>query len=484
MVNVSGLATALHGRHIMHLRRLTATLVATAPLLILSAIAPLSNAVTPDERVTTTSWTPLTSSVSPNFAQASVVRTADGMQHVVWVIDEGAGHNYEHTTISPSGVQGPVTRILAPNWAQLSTPVDLGVNADGSLRLAFRGSIDGSTDNFYSFMGVYTATSIDGGASWTLPREVLAKSLGDGGVTLAYLPDGTPITGYGDTGGFHWNVGTVSEAALPTATVQEFTDHDALQASLVAHGAAVYVIYQSIRADGVFARQVWPTLGAPLRAPGTSNNPGLPLASVDRPGVGPVAAYTVNSKVVLWDVLANATHAVRGMTGPTNLALAALPDAHMWVAAAGPIGYDPRASRVAASGWNVDRSPTLLDDLDDSFGLEVGSGGTLRAELLLTGNDSGDPSRIHAQSVKAQMILRASPRRWRVGSEQRVVFKVTDVDGAVARARVRADGRRCTTNRSGRCTITFTASPRPREIRARATKTGYANAVVRLNVRP
>lgn len=436
------------------------------------------------ERVGTRSWTALTASASPNFAQAAVTRTADGLQHVVWVVDNpDRTHNYEHTTISRTGAQGPVTRVLTSNWAQLSTPVDLGVNADGSLRLAFRGTIDGDTSNFFTYKGVYTAVSGDGGASWVVPREVLAKSIGDGGVTLAYTPDGTPITGYGDTGGFHWNVGTVPEAAVPTATVQEFTDHDATAATLVATGASVLVVYQSIRGGGVYARQVWPTLGAAAKAPGDYTNPGQPMAVVNRPGVGPVAAYTIDSKVVLWDIAANRIHRVRGMDGPNNVSLTVLPDGHMWVAAQGPIGYTPRVSRVAARGWNIDRRPTLLDDMYSTFGLEVTSTDALRAELLLTANEAGDPSRIHAMSALAQLSLRASPSRWRVNRAQTVVFKVTDVDGGVARAKVRAGGQRCTTNASGRCTIRFAPRSRPGPINAKATKASYYPARKILRVR-
>ena len=436
------------------------------------------------ERVTTRSWEPLTSSASPNFAQAAVARTADGTQHVVWIVDnDDRTHNYEHTTIYPSGRQGPVTRILTTSWAQLSTPVDLGVNADGSLRLAFRGTIDGDTSNFFTYKGVYTAVSADGGASWVVPREALAPSIGDGGVTMAYTPGGVPITGFGDTGGFHWYVGTIPEAAVPTAPIQEFTDHDASAASLVTSGSAVYVVYQTIRGAGVYARQVWPTLGAAIKAPGEFTNPGQPMAAVDRPGVGLVAAYTIDSKVVLWDVLANRLHRVRGMDGPNNVTMSALPDGHLWLATQGPIGYTPRASRVAAHGWNVDRKPYFMDDLYSTFGLEVSSAGALRAELLLTGNDAGDPTRIHAMSALAQLSLRATPGRWRVNRAQTVVFKVTDVDGSVARARVSAGGRRCTTNGSGRCSIRFPAQARPGRITAKATKTGYATTTIRLRVR-
>lgn len=454
-----------------------------AAVVTASLSAPPGTAATA-ERVTTRSWQPLSSSTSPNFAQAAVARTADGTQHVVWIVDNAdRTHNYEHTTISPTGRQGPVTRILTTNWAQLSTPVDLGVNADGSLRLAFRGTIDGDTSNFFTYKGVYTAVSADGGASWVVPREALAPSIGDGGVTLAYTPSGIPITGFGDTGGFHWHVGTIPEAAVPAAPIQEFTDHDAGAASLVTSGSAVYVVYQTIRGAGIYARQVWPTLGAAIKAPGEYTNPGQPMAAVDRPGVGLVAAYTIDSKVVLWDVFANRLHRVRGMDGPNNVSLATLPDGHLWLAAQGPIGYTPRVSRVSARGWTIDRRPALLDDMYSTFGLEITSAGALRAELLLTSNDAGDPPRIHAMSALAQLGLRATPSRWRVNRAQTVVFRVTDVDGAVARARVRADGRRCTTNGSGRCSIRFPARSRPGRINAKATKTGYYAATARLSVR-
>lgn len=466
----------------MFRRTRTLALLAAGGLVATALAAPPGIAGTV-ERVGTRSWSPLTGSASPNFAQAAVARTADGTQHVVWIVDNpDRTHNYEHTTISPSGSQGPVTRVLATDWSQLSTPVDLGVNADGSLRLAFRGTVDGNTANFFTYKGVYTAVSADGGASWVVPREVLAKSTTDGGVTMAHTPDGTPITGYGDTGGFHWNVGTVPEAAVPAATVQEFTDHDAYGASLVRSGSAVYVVYQSIRGAGIYARQVWPSLGAAIKAPGDYTNPGQPMAVVDRPGVGVVAAYTIGSRVVLWDVFANRVRRVRGMDGPNNVSLAVLPDGHLWLAAQGPIGYTPRVSRVSARGWTVDRRPVLLDDLYSTFGLEVSSAGALRSELLLTGNDSGDPSRIHAMSALAQMTLRTTPRRWRVNRAQRVVVKVTDVDGGVARVKVRAGGRRCTTNGAGRCSIRFPGQARPGRITVKATKRSYYPEKTRLRV--
>ena len=79
------------------------------------------------------------------------------------------------------------------------------------------------------------------------------------------------------------------------------------------------------------------------------------------------------------------------------------------------------------------------------------------------------------------MVLRATPARWRAGRAQRVVLKVTDVDGGVARAKVRAAGRRCTTNRSGRCTIRF-AGRGPGRIAVKATKRGYYPVKAKLRV--
>ena len=50
-------------------------------------VAPVVSSSYAAERVTTSNWTSLTSSASPNFAQAAVARTSDGVQHVVWVVD-------------------------------------------------------------------------------------------------------------------------------------------------------------------------------------------------------------------------------------------------------------------------------------------------------------------------------------------------------------------------------------------------------------
>ena len=445
--------------------------------------APPGQARDADPRVTTRSWTSLAPSSTPNFAQASAVRTADGIQHVVWVVDEAGGANYLHTTIDANGRQGLVSRVLTTTWAQLSTPIDLDVDAAGRLRMSFRGTVDGDTSNFFTHRGVYSAVSSDGGTTWVVPREVLAVSDASGGSSsFVTLPDGSVLGGYGDTGGFHWHVGTISEADEPTTTNAEFTDHDAMAASLVTTGSAVWVVYQSIRGDGVFARQIWPSLGAPVRAPGGYTNPAQPVAVVNRPGVGPVAAYLLDDEVVLWDVLANRVHRVRGMGGASAPELAVLPDGHLWVASAGPIGYDPRASRVAARGWRTDRRPTMLPDPFASFGVSVSASTALRAEVLLVASDDGNPIQLLARSVAAQLRLRATPRRWPSGRARTVVFKVTDVDGGVARARVRAGGERCRTNRAGRCTIRF-AARRAGRFTARATKRGYDASEVRLTVR-
>ncbi len=472
----------------MTMRAAPRSITRSATVLVTVAVtaalaAPPGSARDAEPRVTARAWTSLAPASTPNFAQASAVRTADGLQHVVWIVDETGGANYFHTTIDAAGRQGAVTRVLPTTWGQLSTPVDLEADAAGVLRMSFRGTPDGDTSNFFTYRGVYSAVSTDGGATWAVPREVLAVTdASGGGSTFVNLPDGSILGGFGDTGGFHWHVGTISEAAEPTTANSEFTDHDAGAASLISTGSAVYVLYQSIRGDGVYARQVWPSLGVAIRAPGGFTNPGQPMAVVNRPGVGPVAAYMLDDEVVLWDVLANRTHRVPGMGGASAPELAVLPDGHLWVAAVGPIGYAPRASRVAASGWAVDRRPTLLPDMVNSFGIAVSASTALRAEMLMIGNDNGDPIQLNARSVAAQLVLRATPRRWASGRVQTVVFKVTDVDGGVARARVRAGGERCTTNGAGRCTIRF-AARRPGRVTARAAKTGYDEATVRLTVR-
>src|SRR5699024_8064934 len=150
----------------------------------------------PQDRASTTrSWTSLSATPVSNFADPAVARTADGRVHVVWRVDLGhRQYAYEHTTDSRTVTQGPVNRLFPGTWNMLDANPDLGVNADGSLRLAFSGSQTGAvgSTNFFDSASVFTAVSSDGGATWALPNERFTeRNLAGGSATLAYLPDGT-----------------------------------------------------------------------------------------------------------------------------------------------------------------------------------------------------------------------------------------------------------------------------------------------------
>ena len=97
--------------------RFTTVLLTVAVTAALAA--PPGSARDADPRVTGRAWTSLAPASTPNFAQASAVRTADGLQHVVWIVDEAGGANYFHTTIDAAGRQGAVTRVLPTTWGQL-----------------------------------------------------------------------------------------------------------------------------------------------------------------------------------------------------------------------------------------------------------------------------------------------------------------------------------------------------------------------------
>ena len=75
--------------------------------------------------------------------------------------------------------------------------------------------------------------------------------------------------------------------------------------------------------------------------------------------------------------------------------------------------------------------------------------------------------------VFAGLTLGATPRTYATGDSTKITFVVTDAGVAVPGAQVRADGRSCTTNASGKCTLTITAGDKQRSITAVATKSGF-----------
>jgi hypothetical protein len=460
-----------------------------ATLVVSSALALAAGAITvAPAQAAVDDWVRISPSANPNFATPASARTPDGTQHVIWQVDGG---NFEHVAIAPNGRRSAVSRVLAAPWSAVSSYPDLVAMPDGSLRLLFTGKRTGGTADFFDGKGIYNAVSTDGGATWTVPNEIYARAVGGGDHALgAVLPDGRVLAGHHDTAGFHFRIGAGNDAEAAIESVNtDVAIAGAHDYSIVASGGVVWLTYNVGDANSTVAQQIWPSIGAQVRPPVTTGYSYAGTPVVDRPGVGAVAAfeagYGTSHQVYVWELAANRVRRVPGFAGPNNVFLDVLPDGHLWIGATGPINYQPRASRVAKSGWTIDRRPALLPGAYSTFDGTVAATSTLGSTLVMSGKITASDSTegMLAHQVMATLNVRATPRRWRIRRTQRVAIKVTDVDGAVAGARVRAGDERCRTNSRGVCRLRFTASVRPRQIRVKVTKRGYYAGSAKLVVR-
>src|SRR5947209_14066721 len=142
----------------------TMKLAAAAAAIVLAMLPAAANAASP--------WHQVTASNGGNIDQVGLLRTADGTLHVAWQIRTG-GNTYDlrHTSISPSGAVQATTSIVT-GWAGLNNPA-LVTAPGGTLRVFFGGIHTTAFDD--PNQDLNTATSGDGGATWTVqPGDVAA----------------------------------------------------------------------------------------------------------------------------------------------------------------------------------------------------------------------------------------------------------------------------------------------------------------------
>lgn len=142
-----------------------------------------------------------------NPMRPGLARTADGVLHVSWTRDVGGGGSVLHSAVSADAksVSGPVS--IYDNVAGgVTFDSDLVVAPDGTLRAFF-----GATNVFDNVLA--TATSADGGASWTTSGPASKTDPGGkdvytaDGIDAVVGKDGTFYSVWGDSspdgGGYH-----------------------------------------------------------------------------------------------------------------------------------------------------------------------------------------------------------------------------------------------------------------------------------------
>lgn len=431
-----------------------------------------------------TQWATGTETVT----QPSLLRTADGVLHAVYAKSVPGGYALFHTTFSAAGVQGPTTQVM-PAWTGVTDDPVLVQTPDGRLHIIFGGT---STSGVFAEGTLYQAVSADLGASWTIPEESLSAthsgyaSYGVGAIALA---DNTTMQSTVLNSDISVHQGSILPAALPTATdeVYSISGCCAYHTALVQSGDAVWLAwYSNATSGGTWVRQIRPTVGPPMVAPGSTSgggpqDPDQRVALVNRPGYGPAVLYCSGYPscrvLLLWDLTTNTTHPIPRSAGAEEYSLSASPSGRLWVAWVNEQNQ-VFATRSAASGWRFGPNQLLKSPVGSNPLYTIGIEGSLgRADVVVASETA-----LYHQQVVAALSLTASPTSLRVGQARRVVFKVTDAGVPVSGAKVVGAGKSCRTDSSGKCGINYRFTS-PKKVKVLAAKTGYAFGRVVVKVR-
>lgn len=420
--------------------------------------------------------------------QSSLYRTSDGVLHVVYSKEVGSAGQLAHTSLTTGGTQGATTTILPSAWATMDTSPILMGDGSGGLRVVFGGLRD-VNPGFYSDGRMYTATAGSDGASWTLSNQAVGishsayGSYGTAGTTLA---DGTPVAAFPLNSDLTWHVGTGS-GADSSYTAPACCLYDA---TMVNDGGNVWVAWYanggSAATNGVFVKQILPSVGSTLKAPGSSvGADSLPtgrVALAARSGGGVDAAYCSGyptcNHITVWQVGTATTATVPSSRYADNIALSPGPGGRLWVAWSDNL---PRVKAVRTGVGNLTmgavRSVGRPTGTSSIYTVAI-EGSSARGDVVANiGNG------IWHTQVLAGLTLRAKPKAWTHGTAKQVQLTVTDAGAAVAGAKVAVGSKHCTTKATGRCTLSFAASyPKGRHT-AKATKSGYAPGTAVLKVR-
>lgn len=433
-------------------------------------------------------WTKVSTPTVGIIYAPSLVRTSDGVLHLVYAKDVAGGEQIGHTAIHSNGsiaVQGDV---LPTPWSTRDD--DPVVIAGGtSLRVVFGGtqSLD---PGYWSDGRMYDATSADGGSSWSLPQEAIGQShsaYGSYGTAATTLADGTPIAAYPLNNDLVWHVGTGEAVPDQSYTSPSCCLYDA---AMVRDGSNVWVAWyangSTAATNGIFAMQIYPTVGTPIKAPGSSVGADSVergrVALAARVGGGVYAAYCVGypncDSIKVWKVGTGTTATVPQSKYATHVAMSPGPTGRLWVAWTDNIPR-VRAVRTGLSGLSmgVVRTAGMPPGTSEAYSLAV-NGTRGRGDLVVNTGDA-----LWHTQVFAGLKLSASPHAWRHGNAQTVKFTVTDAHDPVRGAKVAVGSLHCTTASNGACSLHFGSSFARGKHVAKATHTGYSAATAGLKVR-
>lgn len=416
---------------------------------------------------TTTKWTRVTDTGARNIDQVGLARTNDGVLHVVWRQAGGQAQEFlRHATVRPNGAVSAAT--TAVSGARGVSDPDIVVLPNGSLQMYF-GTVIPSPG------GIFMTSAPASGSGWSGAAKVSSSnSPADPGATVD--KNGTAI--------FAWSVGLNtwyrvggSENYIGPSPQCCFYD---LEAAVDDASGNAFIAYHSnvTNANGIFVRQITPSLGAPQLAPKVLTGksflaPDHRIPLVARSGGGVYVAYCNGYPrcihVLLWRVGGRVLTVATGKD-IEDVNLARGPGGRLWI-----MWQDSsrlRAARTNAAATKVGAvvkvpSPPGTSAVWDVFG--EGSLGLL--DLLAHVSARGGLATWHKQ-VLPGLTLVCFPKK--TGA----TCRVTDAGAPVAGATVKIGGKSVKTAGSGVASFTLAKGTH----KAAATKAGYTPAAARVKV--
>lgn len=450
---------------------MTRRIVLAAAMLAALAAAPTAKAAT---------WKQLTSDGGANIDQVALLRTGDGVLHVLWHRPSGPiTDDLMHTVIAANGKIGATTPVQT-GWATIGNP-GLTTMPGGGLR-AFWGGIR-TIDSNETNQDENTAVSTDGGTSWALtPGSVVQPGTQAYGssVSAATRTDGTPVITYAGTLGTWVHVG--ADATLPSFSYQPPLGNYGYDPNVASDASGTVIAWYS-NATGHLGphAQAVNTDGSPIgsaqQMPGTANmNVGMlsrtPL--VARPGGGFYVAYptgypTQNS-IRVWKVGTTRTTQLDKTANNSLAAISADSSGRLWVAW-------KDGTRVLASRSNKTAT---------KWGAVVDAGAPKNAGSLYTLDASATPGGgadlfgnygIGTNSTTSTFYARINPGLTLTASKSGsgYTFTVTDAGSPVKGAKVKGAGRSDTTDAKGRARLKVS-----RKTKVTASASGYTSATIKV----
>jgi hypothetical protein len=304
-------------------------------------------------------WTQVTDGTDTrNIDEVGLVRTEDGVLHVLWRDRPGRGEeDIRHTPVSPDGEVGEAVTASGP-VSSAGNPVAI-VTADGGLRLFYAGLTGSESD----LDGVLSASADESGDVWTTdPTRVSSTTSAiPDGVGAAVAPDGTPafVYAYSFVLGYHLGL----DPAVPDVDVVPGNACCAYLPNLAfndSEGIAAW--YSNVEGQvGYYVQTVYPELGSPVAAPERASTaaegsvaPNQRMALVTRTGTDEIylaycSGYPSCTEVLVWQVGSDGPVIVAEGQDVEKVALATDPDGRLWV-----LWQDVTAGSLMASRSNED----------------------------------------------------------------------------------------------------------------------------------